>query len=160
MLNFLIKDIPNHVSILKFDIFKLKSELEIWLPQDEIIDLLKYQIFLNGKLLNNDRKHEDNILSLNNQQTNVQEQNKNFSQHFLWRYRKSTYSGSMLNFCFGLSCSKRNRRNQKTQLTEFAPWVAYSFFFYRNWLRSILKIELNKFKGRKIIVNLQMLKKK
>ena len=57
LLNLQIKDISNHINFLKNRVFTMRKELEECLPQGIIIDLLKYQIALNNRFLNNDRGH-------------------------------------------------------------------------------------------------------
>ena len=71
LLNLQIKDISNHINFLKNRVFTIRNELEKCLPQGIIIDLLKHQIVLNNRFLNNDRGHMKKLNSAILQQSNA-----------------------------------------------------------------------------------------
>ena len=54
LLNLQIKDISNYINFLKNRVFTIRNELQKFFPQGIIIDLLKHQIDLNNRFLNND----------------------------------------------------------------------------------------------------------
>ena len=63
-------------------VFTIKNELETILPQNIIIDLLKNQIDLNNRFLNNDRGHIRKLNVAILEQSSVQKQSLNLHRVF------------------------------------------------------------------------------
>ena len=82
-----IKDISNHINFLKYRVFTIRNELEKFLPQKMIIDVLKHQIALNNNFLNIDRGHIKKLNSAVLEQNSAKK--KNLNLHRLFEKEKS-----------------------------------------------------------------------
>ena len=74
--------ISNHINFLKNGVFTIRNELEKCLLQNIIIDLLKHQIILNSRFLNNVRGHIKKLNGAILEQSSVQKQNLNLHRVF------------------------------------------------------------------------------